>query len=202
MSRSAISAALLLCLTACLPALAQETGSGTDGGNTVAAQANNEEQAQDAVTAPGALPLPEPQRYTDWTVQCATDAESGAENCVLFQHLTVDTGQRLMTMQVSKLPPREGQTESRALVVTVPLGVHLPSGMRLQVDDAEAIDLTYERCDQGGCYAGSILDASLLESLMKGNDCRVTFNNLNGKSITATMSLSGFTAGYRAVSES
>jgi invasion protein IalB len=159
--------------------------------------------AQDETNAAPAPASTELKNHQDWSVQCATSPESTDGQCVLFQHLDVESGQRLLTMQVSRLSGgRDDGQEARALVITVPLGVHLPSGMRLQVDDGPPIDLSYERCDQGGCYAGTILNEELLKAMMQGEKSRVRFNNLNGKSITATLSLLGFAEGFRALGQS
>lgn len=180
MLRAFYSLSALILLAISFPIQAQETA------------ADGEENLQ---------PNAEIKSFINWNVQCLRNEQTGDNNCTLFQHLNVDSGQRLLTMQVNKLPPREGQTDSQAIVVTVPLGVHLPSGMRMQVDEGKPLELTYERCDQGGCYAGSILNESLLEALIAGKSNRVTFNNLRGEAITATLSLSGFTAGFRALED-
>ena len=153
-----------------------------DGGHTAAGQ---------AVTS-----------YEDWSVQCLESTESGEEKCVLFQHLKVESGQRLLTMQVSRLPSQENQQSAMALVITVPLGVHLPSGIQLRMDGGTPIELVYERCDQDGCYAGKVLGDSLLEAMMQGDRSQVMFNNLTGKSIAATLSLRGFGEGFRALGTS
>lgn len=160
--------------------------------------------AQESATAAagdpaGIPPDAEIRKFRDWNVQCVRNAQTDASQCTLFQHLNVDSGQRLLTMQVNQLTAAEGEPGTLAVVVTVPLGVHLPSGMRMQVDDGTPLDLTYERCDQGGCYAGTLLGGELLEALVAGSKSRVTFNNLRGESITATLSLNGFTAGYQAM---
>ena len=179
-----LKAILYLCVTLALPVTAQETGE--QSGTGPAATSSNAEV----------------NSYDDWSVQCVSNPDSEARKCVLFQHLKVDSGQRLLTMQVSQLDSVAGQRDAMALVVTVPLGVHLPSGMRLQMDGNEIVKLDYERCDQGGCYAGTVLSAELLEAMMQEGNSQIVFNNLTGKSITATLSLRGFTAGFKAVEAS
>lgn len=179
-----LTAILSLCVALAHPVMAQEAG---------------EQSGADPAVAPTNAAV---SNYDDWSVQCVSNPDSEGRKCVLFQHLKVDSGQRLLTMQVSQLTSDAGQADAMALVITVPLGVHLPSGMRLQMDGSETVKLDYERCDQGGCYAGMILSAELLDAMMQGGSSQIVFNNLTGKSITATLSLRGFTAGFKAVEAS
>ena len=145
-------------------------------------------------------PNAELKKFKDWNVQCVRNNETNKKACVLFHQLTLDDGRVLMAFQVQKIAPREETNNAtHVAVLTVPLGVHLPSGIRVQVDEGDPLDLIYERCDQGGCYAGITLDEKITTTLKKGTEGIVQFNNLNGDTVSAKISLSGFTAGYNSL---
>lgn len=69
----------------------------------------------------------------------------------------------------------------------------------MQIDEADPMGMEFERCDQGGCYAGQPMSQELTSALSKGKECKVSFNKLDGKTITATLPLRGFTAGYNSL---
>ncbi len=145
-------------------------------------------------------PNTELKNFENWSVQCSRNSESGEKACALFTQVTLENGQRLLTLQIrdiSRDPNNSGP--NYVAIVTVPLGVHLPSGIRMQVDDTKALELIYERCDQGGCYAGTAVGETLSAALKAGKDCIISFNNLEGKTLKATLPLKGYTAGFNAL---
>ena len=151
-----------------------------------------QEQEQPEPTEPNAEML----NFENWTVQCVRNDED-QKNCFLYQPILLRDGQRLLLFRVQKDVEIAGSDEpSDVAILTVPLGVHLPSGITLQVDEEEPFTLEYERCDQQGCFSGTVIDDALLNSFIGGSNCKVSFNDLSGQTITATLSLLGFTAGY------
>lgn len=154
------------------------------------------------VSVPAQQSEPEPdselRTYQDWSVRCVK-SNDGDEACVLFQRVTMNDngGRPVAVMRVQKNVVRsEEEGPVDIAVVIAPLGVHLPSGLALRVDDGEPVELTFEHCDRRGCYAGMKLTAELRSKLMEGSTCQISFTNLAGETITPSLSLSGFTDGY------
>ncbi|NKB75881.1 MAG: hypothetical protein GKR96_02275 [Gammaproteobacteria bacterium] len=138
----------------------------------------------------------ETQQFTDWTVQCTVTDGTQKTICVLFYRVLLDNGYPLLVFQVTKSP----EVDDRFIgVFDVPLGVYLPTGVTMTIDNAESIQLSFERCDQNGCYAGTSLSEEIVQSLKKGQQAKVTFIDIANQKITATVSLDGFTAGLRAL---
>ncbi len=138
--------------------------------------------------------------FGNWTVQCIGSKQNDGQACALFTQVTLENGQRLLSFQVRQISAtREQGSQNFVAIITVPLGVHLPSGMQIRIDDTLPLELGYERCDQGGCYAGTTVGESLSYALKAGKDCVISFSNLKGKTIKATLSLNGFTAGFNAL---
>ena len=145
-------------------------------------------------------PNVEIKKFKNWSVQCVSGEEEPAKVCVMFYQLITEEGYRVLSIQIQELDDAESEEAPGYIaILTVPLGVHLPSGLRIQVDQRDPVDLSYERCDQGGCYAGTSMGEALTDSLKRGKECVVLFNNLNGNTVRATVSLDGFTAGYNAL---
>ena len=157
--------------------------------------------AQNQETGETGPPDAELLNFKNWAVRCVSNETSGEKKaCVMFQRLNLDSGQHLLTMQVLK---QQVNSEDNKIVDTavfaVPWGVHLKRGLGINVDDGEVYRVEYERCDPNGCYAGMILVDDMLQSMMKGNEARISFVEPSGKALSVPVSLSGFTAAYRSL---
>lgn len=181
-----LAAFALLALSHTLPALSQ---SDTETANQPPAQA-----AQD--------PDVSTERYRDWALTCRTNAESGQRQCSMFQRLVVqDTNQVALNVAIGFLQSEEGARVPVA-VFTFPLGIFLPAGAELQVDDTEPTQLQIERCFQRGCQSGLALDDKRLAQFRAGSSANVTVMQSREQSIDLTVSLSGFSAAFDALSAS
>ena len=148
-------------------------------------------------------------RFRDWELRCPAEPETGSSGsasqsgCVLTQPLLLKDGRQLLALQVAAVGAARDNPDDRdyALILSAPLGVHLPSGARIQVDDAASLNLVFERCDAAGCYAGTLVSANLDSAMQQGTQLSVAIQDLNGREITARMSLLGYTAGIEALRE-
>jgi len=80
--------------------------------------------------------------------------------------------------------------------VQLPLGLNLPGGARLQVDDGKVVELLIQTCENRGCYANTQISPDLLAALKSGKQLKVSFQNLAKETITIPMPLADFTAAY------
>jgi len=158
--------------------------------------------AQDT-TAPASLAEtrdPVITNFKDWTLQCLPPEGEQPETCAMVQELRVKSGKRLLALQITETGTVVRQDgPSLVAVFSLPLGVYLPSGVIMEIEGKPPLKLEYERCDRGGCYAGVVLGEILTTALREGVEGKVRFNNLNGRTISATISLKGFTAAYNAL---
>ena len=60
------------------------------------------------------------------------------------------TGQLIVARQHPRIAP---ETRAPVALVQLPLGLNLPAGAKVQVDDGKAADLQIQTCEQRGCYA-------------------------------------------------
>jgi invasion protein IalB len=87
-------------------------------------------------------------------------------------------------------------THAPVLLLQLPLGLNLPVGAKLQVDDGKTADLQIQTCDNRGCYASTPVAADLLAAIKAGKQLKLSFQNLNKETITIPMPLTDFPAAY------
>ncbi len=126
-----------------------------------------------------------------WTLRCLPATESQPRTCRMVQSAVAsEGGQRLLLVAVGRFGPER----LLGAVISVPIGVRLPPGISLWVDDRKPWKFPFERCTPGGCQVRALLNEELLQSLKTGLVGRVTFQGADGQPITVDFSLKGFTA--------
>jgi invasion protein IalB len=83
--------------------------------------------------------------------------------------------------------------------VLVPLGVLLPGGLGLRIDDTDVGVTGYARCLPNGCVAEVALSDDLLGRLKKGNKATFVIFQTPDLAIGIPISLSGFSKGFDAL---
>ena len=195
-----IGALSLACLlfSAALPALAQEA---TDDS---AAEASQEAATPAAEPAPQPAP-PEPpadnsvvrENHGAWSMVCDQPPGSSVEQCALMQNVIADDRPEIgLSIAVLKTADRE----ARLLRVLTPLGVFLPEGMNLFVDNVDIGKAYFSRCYLDGCYVEVDIDDDLMRILRAGTQAVFTLNfSVDQNSIGIPVDLSGFAEGYDAL---
>jgi invasion protein IalB len=102
------------------------------------------------------------------------------------------TGQLIILVNV-RVP---SDTRTPAVLVQLPLGISLPGGAKLQVDDGQATDLQIQTCEARGCYAGTPIAPDLLAAMKSGKQLKILFQNLGKETITIPLPLADFAAAY------
>lgn len=134
--------------------------------------------------------------FKDWKVKCDTIPGKDEKICHIQQLITdKENDNPIMVVAVGYLPELTDPT----FIVTLPLGVLLPPGLSLQIDENKAIGFPYEVCDQVGCRAGFDIKDDILKQLKAGSQAKLTFANMQRKTITVPISLSGFTGGINSL---
>jgi len=134
-----------------------------------------------------------PQAFKDWLFKC----EAEPKRCFAFQHTSLqETGQRLLGVVVGNLGP-EGK---QILHLTVPLGIYIPPGVAMKIDQGQQITVPVFTCTPTGCEAMLDLEAPLLSDLERAKAMNVAFlDAVTRRQITVTVSLAGFHAAYASV---
>jgi invasion protein IalB len=128
-----------------------------------------------------------------WAVRCSSASREAPLECAMEQSAVLSkTGQLVVLVNV-RVP---SDTHAPVAMVQLPLGINLPGGAKLQVDDGKATDLQIQTCENRGCYAGAAITPDLLTALKSGKQLNLSFQNLAKETITIPMPLTDFAAAY------
>jgi len=86
--------------------------------------------------------------------------------------------------------------KSRLMRVVAPLGVLLPSGLGLKIDQADIGRAGFVRCLPNGCIAEVVMDDALIQKLRTGKTATFIIFQTPEEGIGFPMSLAGFGEGY------
>ena len=145
--------------------------------------------------APDAAAAPEHgQAFQDWMIKCE-GGNGTAERCIAFQSIVVtESRQQLLTIAAGYLGPK-GEPW---VFLTLPLGIFLPPGVALKVDESQQFDAPIKICTAKGCDAGIPLNDDLLPLMKAGLVARIAFMDGTARNqITVPVSLEGFSAAFR-----
>lgn len=139
--------------------------------------------------------------FSDWRLRCQKTAD-GNDPCQLHQYLLDSTGDIVAQVTVFNLNEPQGVAIAAANV-TVPLETALREGIRMKIDDKQAKAYPFAYCDSVGCHARLGFTAVELKWLQDGAVAQVRMVPYAGNRdpLVLDLSLSGFTAGYTAVTD-
>jgi len=133
------------------------------------------------------------QPQSVWTSRCSSEGRKAALLCEIEQSLFITkTGQLVASVNV-KLPP---ETRQPVMMIQLPVGLFLPGGVNLQIDESKPQALVIQTCDLKGCYAATTVSPELLGAMKGGKRLLVTFQNLNKENVNLAFVLSGFAESF------
>ena len=140
-------------------------------------------------------------RIGDWTFQC--QALSAQDTVCALVQIAADEKNKQQLMKTVVHPVGKGKDRKLRLVVTVPLGIFLATGIAGKIDEGKQFNFVLLTCRQNGCEAAVDIDAKMRKAMQAGNQLVVAFKpRPNSKAFGARVSLNGFTAGMRTLSDS
>jgi len=153
-------------------------------------------EASVALATPGANEPPVRSTHGDWQIRCDTPAGAQTEQCVLMQFVTAEDRDNVgLTVIVLKTADRQ----SRIMRILAPLGVLLPSGLGLKIDNTDLGRTGFVRCLPNGCVAEVILEDQLLQQLRAGQSATFIIFQTPEEGIGIPISLNGFGGGFDAL---
>jgi invasion protein IalB len=153
-----------------------------------------ETAAPPAAPPADAVPATAPASPTPgWAVRCTSASRAAPLECAMEQTAVLSkTGQLIVLVNI-RVP---SDTHAPVAMVQLPLGLNLPGGAKLQVDDGKTADLQIQTCENRGCYAGAAITPDVLAALKSGKQLKLSFQNLAKETITIPMPLTDFAAAY------
>ncbi len=133
------------------------------------------------------------QKFGDWEMRCETPPGAQKEQCALIQSVAAEDRPNV-NLVVIVLKTADGK--ARLLRVIAPLGVLLPAGLGLKIDNADVGRAGFVRCLPNGCIAEVVMDDDLLKKLRTGATGTFIIFQTPEEGIGFPMSLKGFGEGY------
>ena len=165
-----LALALMLGLGLASPALAQ--GDSSD--------------AAPAATGPGSVVR---ETHGAWQVSCRTPPGAKEEKCALVQSVTAEDRPNVGLTVVFYKAIGE---DKKLLRVVVPLGVLLPTGLGLKVDNQDVGNAPFLKCGKRGCVAEVVLQNEVIDKLKKGTNAMFIIFDTPEAGIGIPVSLQGF----------
>ena len=134
--------------------------------------------------------------HGDWQIRCDTPPGAQGEQCALIQSVVAeDRSNAGLTVIVLKTADQK----SKLMRVVAPLGVLLPSGLGLKLDNQDVGRAGFVRCLPNGCVAEVVMDDNLVKQLRSGQTATFIIFQTPEEGIGIPISLSGFQQGFTAL---
>jgi invasion protein IalB len=161
--------------------------SGSAQGTKSKAAPSTAQNAPSPQSDPNAPPPP------GWVARCSSPSRNAPLECAVEETAVLTkTGQLIVLVNI-RVP---SDTKAPVALVQLPLGLNLPVGAKLQVDDGKVVDLQIQTCENRGCYANTPVPPDMLTAMRSGKQLKVAFQNLTKETITIPMPLADFAAAY------
>jgi invasion protein IalB len=131
--------------------------------------------------------------HGDWQIRCDTPPGAQGEQCALIQSVVAeDRSNAGLTVIVLKTADQK----SKLMRVVAPLGVLLPSGLGLKLDNQDVGRAGFVRCLPNGCVAEVVMDEKLLGQLRGAKTATFIIFETPEEGIGFPLSLNGLGEGY------
>lgn len=128
-------------------------------------------------------------QHGDWQIVCRPPPP-GAKNevCALVQSVTAEDRNNVgLTIYYQRF-----SDGTRVLRVFAPLGVLLPPGLGLKIDNRDIGNAPFMRCHSFACFAQVVVDENLLKQLREGKQAVFIIFQTEEAGIGIPISLNGF----------
>jgi len=132
-------------------------------------------------------------KHGDWETRCETPPGAAYEQCAIVLSV-VDQERPNLTLVVIVL--NTADRKARLLRVIAPLGVLLPPGIDLKIDDQDMGRLNFLQCLANGCVAQVAMDDKLLDKLKTGKTATLGIFQTPEQGVGVLAPLAGFKEAY------
>ena len=135
-------------------------------------------------------------KHGDWELRCETPPGAAKEQCALLQSVAAEDKPNI-NLVVIVLRTADGK--SYLLRVIAPLGVLLPSGLGLKIDDADVGRAGFVRCLPTGCVAEVVMEDKLIGQMKSGQKATFIIFQTPEEGIGIPLTIAGFKEGFDAL---
>ena len=132
-------------------------------------------------------------KHGAWETRCETPPGASSQQCAIVQSV-VDEDRPNITLVVIAL--KTADRKSRLLRVIAPLGVLIPTGLGLKLDQDDFGRMSFVRCLPNGCVAEVVLEDKVLERMETAKTMTLVLFQTPEEGIGVPASLAGFKEGF------
>jgi invasion protein IalB len=132
-------------------------------------------------------------KHGDWVTRCETPPGASHEQCAIVLSV-VDQERPNLVLVIIVL--NTADRKARLMRVIAPLGVLLPPGVSLRIDEADAGRLSFLQCLPNGCVAQLAMDDALINKLKNGTTATLGIFQTPEQGVGMQASLAGFKEAY------
>lgn len=133
--------------------------------------------------------------FGDWQLSCESKGEQSS--CRMTIAGSTDAAGRPVAIQLAS---DAGNDAGQIFFFLTPLDLLLPKGIEMRVDGGPVMRLAYRSCHATGCIAPFRMSGTVLKRFRRGYKLDVRLYSLDGKPMDIALSLKGFTAAFKALS--
>lgn len=127
-----------------------------------------------------------PSNEEDWSVTCSDDI------CQVYAEIRLESGALVNSVMFRKL-----DTDVYAAILKLPLGIHIPSGIQIGIDNDALFDAKLITCQEDGCEAAFNANSTIVEFLKRGKAMSIVVTKSSDREkLALNYSLIGFTRNW------
>jgi invasion protein IalB len=134
--------------------------------------------------------------FGDWQLRCETPAGAQSEQCAVVQNVAAEDRPNVSLVIIVL---KTADQKSRLLRVVAPLGVLLPAGLGLKIDQTDIGRAGFVRCLTTGCVAEVVMEDNLVNQLKGGQTATFIVFQTPEEGIGIPVALNGFGPAFDAL---
>jgi invasion protein IalB len=131
-----------------------------------------------------------------WQVRCGQLPGAKQEKCALVQYVRAEDRPNI---SLTVIFLRSFDSDQRVLRVVAPLGILLPTGLGLKIDNSDVGKTQFLKCWSIGCVAEVVVDDALLGKMQQGGRASFIIFQTPEYGIGVPISLAGFSDGLKSI---
>jgi len=131
-----------------------------------------------------------------WASRCVSDSRKGPLVCSAEESLVwTNTGQTIATVAVRT----QNDTNQTSMLIRTPVGIYLPAGISIQIDDGRLQFVPLQTCDSQGCFAETEIAEHELAALKTGKQLSIMCENSSRHKIVLPFPLDSFAEAFQKI---
>lgn len=136
-----------------------------------------------------------PAEKKAWALIC----NKNKKNCRLYAHIKTDQNVVASSLSLMNLKVKGMNSEQTVAIIMLPLGLHIPSGVTVQIDKSLNFKANLIECKSAGCRAIFNVKHNVLAHMLTGKKINVVIvDSQSRKQLRLAYSLKDFDKTYKA----